>query len=327
MPGLVGLITRMPRAAAEAELLRMVESLRHESFYVTGTWIDESLGLYVGWVTRKNSFADGMPLRNEREDVVLVFSGEDYAEPGTIRRLKDGGHVLPAEGPAYLVHLYEDDPSFPAGLNGRFQGLLADRTRGTAMLFNDRYGIHRTYYHEARNAFYFAAEAKAILAVRPELRSVSPRALGEFVSLGCTLGHRTLFDGIYLLPPGAAWSFRDGAIAQKGAYFHPTEWENQSSLEPEDYYRELLTIFSRNLPRYFAGRERIAMSLTGGFDTRMVMAWHKPSAGSLPCYTFGGMFRDCQDVVVAERVATACGQSHEVIRLGPTFLSRFPALR
>jgi asparagine synthase (glutamine-hydrolysing) len=78
MPGIVGLITKMPRDIAEAELLRMVESIRHESNYITGTWIDESLGVYVGWVARKGSFADGMPLRNERENVVLVFSGEEF---------------------------------------------------------------------------------------------------------------------------------------------------------------------------------------------------------------------------------------------------------
>ena len=64
----------------------------------------------------------------------------------------------------------DDDRAFPASLNGRFQGLLADRARGCALLFNDRYGMHRMYYHESADAFYFAAEAKAILAVCPELR-------------------------------------------------------------------------------------------------------------------------------------------------------------
>ncbi|HXP70478.1 MAG TPA: hypothetical protein VOA88_14435, partial [Candidatus Dormibacteraeota bacterium] len=74
MPGIVGLITRMPREQAEQELLQMIETLRHEDFYTSGTWIDESLGVYVGWVARKGSFSDGMPIRNERGDVVLAFS-------------------------------------------------------------------------------------------------------------------------------------------------------------------------------------------------------------------------------------------------------------
>src|SRR5260370_23287072 len=115
MPGIVGLIAKMPRAAAEPQLLRMLRTLRHEPFYETGTWVDEALGIYVGWIVRKNSFSEGMPLRDERQNVTLIFSGEEYPEPGTARRLKQGGHSLEVEGPAYLVHLYEKDPSFPAG--------------------------------------------------------------------------------------------------------------------------------------------------------------------------------------------------------------------
>src|ERR1700733_358958 len=170
MPGIVGLVTKMPREQAECQLRRMVESMRHESFYVTGTWIEESLGIYVGWTARKNSFAERMPVSNERGDVSLIFSGEEYPEPGTVSSHKSQRNGSESVGPSYLAHLYEDDPAFPAGLNGRFHGLLADRNLRTAALFNDRYGMHRIYYHESREAFYFAAEAKAILVVCPELR-------------------------------------------------------------------------------------------------------------------------------------------------------------
>ncbi len=212
MPGIFGLITTKPREWAEPQLLRMLKVLRHESFYVTGTWIDEAAGIYVGWTARENSFSDGMPVQNERGDVTLVFSGEEYPEPETLQSLKQRGHQFKA-GPSYLVHLYEDDPSFPRSLNGRFQGLVSDRTRGIATLFNDRYSMHRLYYHEADNkeAFYFAVEAKAILAVRPELRRTDPRSLGEFVACGCVLENRTLFEGIHVLPAASAWTFRAGA--------------------------------------------------------------------------------------------------------------------
>ena len=83
MPGIFGLITTKPREWAEPQLLQMLKVLRHESFYVTGTWIDETAGIYVGWTARENSFSDGMPVQNERGDITLVFSGEEYPEPGT----------------------------------------------------------------------------------------------------------------------------------------------------------------------------------------------------------------------------------------------------
>src|SRR6266851_6908956 len=324
MPGIVGLITKMPREWAEPQLSQMLEALRHESFYVTGTLVDESLGVYVGWTALKNSFSDGMPLRNERGDVSLVFSGEEYPEPGTARRLQERGHSLEVEGSSYLVHQYEEDREFPLSLNGLFHGLLIDRTRGRAMLFTDRYGMHRICWQESKEAFYFAAEAKAILAVRPELRAADPRGLGEFVSYSCVLEDRTIFKGIQAVPAGSAWTFRNGSIERKDTYFQPREWEEQSHLEPESYYQELRDAFSRNLLRYFNGRQPVGMTLTGGLDTRAIMAWHKAAPGSLPCYTFGGMFRDCEDVRIGRQVANLCEQTHKVIRVGDEFLARFP---
>jgi asparagine synthase (glutamine-hydrolysing) len=323
MPGIVGLITNMPRERAIPQLARMVEALCHESFYTSGSWINESQGVYVGWVARKGSFCEEMPLGNERGDVVLAFSGEEFPEPGTAQRLKAKGHDLNLDGPSYLVHLYEDNPTFPAGLNGRFHGLLADRKRGTAVLFNDRYGMHRIYYHQSKDAFYFAAEAKAILAVRPELRRMDSRGLGEFVSCGAVLENRTIFEGIQVLPQASAWVFQNGSLERKSSYFQPSEWEDQETLDQETCYRELREVFTRNLPRYFAGPERIGMSLTGGLDTRMILACREPAPGSLPCYTFGSMFRDNQDVRVARRVAEVCSQSHEVLTAGPEFLTQF----
>ena len=323
MPGIVGLITKRPREWAEPQLLRMVETLRHQSSYKTGTWIDESLGIYVGWAERENSFSDGMPLRNERGDIVLIFSGEEFPEPGIRQRLTERGHAVEVKGPSYLVHLAEEDRAFPAGLNGRFHGLLVDQARGIATLFVDRYGMHRIHYHESNEAFYFAAEAKAILAIRPETRRTNARGLGELIACGCVLENRTLFEGIHVLPPASAWVCRNGSVERKGQYFQPVEWENQSPLDPDAYYRELREVFSRDLPRYFNGSEKIGVSLTGGLDTRMILAWWKPVPGSLPFYTFGGTYRDSQDVRVARKVAKFCGQSHEVIPVGQEFLSRF----
>ena len=228
------------------------------------------------------------------------------------------------DGPSYLVHRYEEEPDFPKGLNGRFHGLLADRANGKVMLFNDRFGLQRVYYHEAKDAFYFAAEAKAILRVRPELRTTDPRGLGEFIVCGCVLENRTLFPGIYVLPPGSAWVFRKGVLEKKAAYFEPREWEEQETLKPEEYYARLRDAFVSSLPRYFDGHERVGVSLTGGLDTRIIMAWRKAPPGSLPCYTFGSMYRDNQDVKLARKVAKICGQSHQVITTGKEFLSRFP---
>jgi asparagine synthase (glutamine-hydrolysing) len=302
MPGLAGVITRLPREQAQAEVRRMADSMLHESFYRCGAWCDETLGIYTGWVTREEG---GGPVQSG--DRTLMLCGEEYSKPDLARCLGPEG---------------EDERGFLAGLNGRFHGLLADRARAAITLFNDRYGLHRLYWHQGKDAFYFAAEAKAILAVRPEARELDPRSLGEYLSCGCVLEDRSLFRNIGVLPAGSAWTFRNGALERQGRYFLPSEWEQQGPLAPQAFYQELRQAFAQCLPRYLQGA-RVAMSLTGGLDTRMIMAWARPAPGSLPCYTFSGPYRDSQDVRIARQVAAACGQPHESIRVDDGFLARF----
>lgn len=310
MPGIVVIVTKMPRKLAERQLLRMISTLQHESFYRTGTWLDDAAGVYVGWTALEDTFADNMPLRSDSGDCVLAFSGEEYSSTA-------------GKADSYLLDLYEQDPEFPRSLNGRFHGVVINRRSGTATVFNDRFGMHRLYVHETSDATYFAVEAKAILAVRPELRRADPRSLGEFVACGAVLENRTVFEGIRLMPPASAWSFGNGLLERRHTYFEPREWEDQGALEPEAYYQELRSTFQQSLPKYFSGAQPIGMSLTGGLDTRMVMASHKMTPGAMPCYTFGSMFREPADVRVARRVAEACEQPYQVIDAGREFLAAF----
>jgi len=300
----------------------MLATVHHEPFYKTGTWLNESLGVYVGWVSRGDSSSKKMPLVNGRGDKVLVFSGEDFPEPGTVQFLRDKGHPFLENDPSYLAHLSDEDLSFPASLNGRFHGLVADSRRKTVTLFNDRYGMHRIYYHESPDIFYFAGEAKAILAIRHELRSLEPRSLGEYVSCGCVLENRTLFSGIHVLPSASAWTFENFGVTNKATYFEPSEWENLGELDPESYQAALRHSFSESVARNFAGQGAIAMSLTGGLDTRMIMA-QKFAPGSLRCYSFGDASRETEDVNIARRVAKHCQQPYQTIALGSEFLDHF----
>src|SRR5215469_16512038 len=94
MPGIVGLITKKPGNWAAAQLGRMVDALRHDYSYDTGVVADESMGVYLGWAERAGSFAGGMPIHNEDRSVELVFSGEEFPEPGVCQRLKSRGHIF-----------------------------------------------------------------------------------------------------------------------------------------------------------------------------------------------------------------------------------------
>ena len=137
--------------------------------------------------------------------------------------------------------------------------------------------------------------------------------------------NRTLFGGISLVPGGSAWIFQKSEV-RKTSYFLRNEWERQPELGEEEFYGKLDETLTRILPRYFGGGQRVGMSLTGGLDSRMILACYPPPPSALPCYTFAGMIREAEDVRLSRRIASFCSQSYEVISLNQEFFRNFPKL-
>jgi asparagine synthase (glutamine-hydrolysing) len=324
MPGLVGIVSQRPSEEYYSLVESMVKSLMHEPFYAAGTYVNEKLGLWSGWTCHKGTFADCLPIWNEKKDICILFSGEDFADQTDIDALRRRGHEFGSDDASYLVHLYEElGCAFLEKLNGWFSGVLVDLREQKLVLFNDRYGVNRIYYHEDSRGFYFSSEAKALLKILPGTRQLDLRSLGELLSCDAVLENRSLFSGISLLPPGSAWVFSKEEPVKKKTYFKQETWEGQPELSESEFYEQLKATWGRILPRYFSGKQSIGLSLTGGVDSRMILAWAPCPPGKLPCYTWGGTYRDCADVKIARRTAKLCRQPHNTIPVAAEFLSQF----
>jgi asparagine synthase (glutamine-hydrolysing) len=324
MPGIVGIISRKPAAECERAVKSMTAIMRHESFHTSGTFFAPESGVYAGWVAHENSFADGQVFQNETGDIALVFAGECFIDAATRNRLRQAGHSFSGGGDC-LVHLYEQlGEGFFGELNGLFSGLLIDRRQGNAFLFNDRYAMERIYWHETGDAFYFASEAKALLRILPELREFDTEGVAELFSVNCTMGTRTLFRGIQRLPGGARWTFENG-LCRRENYFSPSTWEALPKLPQDVYEKKLRETFLRIVPRYFESDTTVGVALTGGLDTRMIMACRPPEMRNQTCYTFTGPTGRTLDDRVAAQVAAACGLEHRLLRLNPDFFQSFAA--
>jgi asparagine synthase (glutamine-hydrolysing) len=326
MPGFAAIITGKNSPDCSGRIEQMAGRMVHGPGYTSGTYCDHAAGIFAGWATIKSSFSDCLPIWNEKRDVCLILCGEDFTETSALDDLKRAGHTFDPERAGYIVHLYEElGPAFVRKLNGWFGGLLIDFPQQKAMLFNDRYGLSRVHVHENAGAFYCATEAKALLSVLPGTRALDMRSLGEFFSLSAILENRTLFKGISLLPPASLWTFAADGKITKETYFDVREWERQSQLPLPDYYDAIKDTWARLLPRYLRGNDKVALSLTGGVDSRMILAWANRQGG-IPCYTFGGRYRDCADVKISRQVAQICRQPHHTIPVSTQFLERFPQL-
>ena len=280
----------------------------------------------AGWVALEESFAAQQVFTNQENSVALLFAGECLSDSASRPGARRNCDSRTEKNSQWLVNLYEEEgDQFFEKLNGLFSGLLIDKRRNRAFLFNDRYGLERLYLCETRNNLYFASEAKALLRILPELRSFDEEGVTQFLAYGCTLEWQTLFRGVKLLPGGSLWALEGGNI-RKGRYFSSANWESLQPLTEQAFESKFKETFKRILPRHCEAAPRVGISLTGGLDTRMIMAC-LPEAGTKPVsYTFTGENPTILDSRLAGRVAEVCGLEHRNLQIGPDFFSNFAAI-
>jgi len=204
------------------------------------------------------------------------------------------------------------------------RGVIIDRRGGEITLCNDRHGLGRIFIHQTADSLLFATSVRALLAVLPRPHRLDPRGLAEFLALGCVLQDRTLYEGITALPPGSAWTLSPTGEVRPGRHFTPAAWEARSPLLPDEYNLRLYEEFPSALERCLGDGTDTALSLTGGLDSRAVLAWS--SDLKLPCYTFGGPLRECADVTIARQLATTCGCRHTTLQVDAEVLRNFAHL-
>jgi asparagine synthase (glutamine-hydrolysing) len=325
MPGLAGIIRFKPHESNDHDLDSMLDAMKHNNRYLHGRFADRECGVQIGWTCHPGSFAEGMPLVSRNGDTVMIFSGENFEEPATVARLSASFSNHNSAKAAYLLELYQElGDRFFEKLNGWFAGVIIDRRSKRVTLFNDRYGMGRIYYHADGEEFVFASEAKALLEIRPALRTIDQERLAEYMRYNCVLGDRTLFHGISLLPRASAWSFEHNSSPKKRQYFDFSEWESQPHLDEEAFYTEWANTVAHVFPHYAQEGGKVALSSTAGLDTRLIMAGLRDQIKQHPSYTFNGAWGELLDVRTGRKTAGIYQQVHKSISINEQFLRSFP---
>ncbi len=109
----------------------------------------------------------------------------------------------------------------------------------------------------------------------------------------------------------------------KRRYMTPASLEQQPTLSADAFKEEFAATFKAALLRYFVDGVDIGISLTGGLDTRMIMACLPRTSSRHITYTFSGLHERTLDERIAAKVAATCGLDHHILRIGGDFLSDY----
>jgi hypothetical protein len=182
----------------------MAACLRHRGPDDEGFLVADEVGLAHTRLSIIDLEGGHQPIRNEDGTVWVVFNGEIFNYKELQPALSQAGHSFYTRSDTeVIVHAYEQHGlDFTRHLNGQFAIALWDARRKRLVLARDRVGIRPLFYRREGGRFLFASEVKALLALPGARRALDLRGLGQALTLWAPLAPRTMFEGIFCLPPG-----------------------------------------------------------------------------------------------------------------------------
>lgn len=319
MPGLVGVVGDMPLETRGKLLGDMAQALRHEDWYEVHLFADDRVGL--GRVSLGILNPEPQPFWNEDETLCIVMEGEVYGYDDEKQHLIERGHRFQVDNDVeYVLHLYEEySEDFALKLNGAFVAAIWEPQRRKLLLVNDRLGLRPLYYAQRNGCLTFASGVRALLTDPALPRSVDPVAIAQFLSFEYVLANRTLLTEVHLLSPSSLLIFCDGHLTIRP--YWTLEFTDVCQPRSEEAYLEgLIHHLQQAVARQAHEDLPAGVSLSGGLDSRVILALLRDGPAIEPLHTFTFGIPNCDDARFAQEVATLVGSRHHFFELKPNYL-------
>ena len=209
------------------------------------------------------------------------------------------------------IHLYEEEGErFPARLQGSFSLAVWDARRHRALLATDLLGLRPLFYRARPDRFAFASAVRALLADGSRPGPVDEVTLGEFLVLGIPLGSRTFFTDVRLVPAGSTVLISAERRRPEVRRHSRVRYEPASgpSLSPKAWAEQGTAAFVEAVHALTAGVPRVDVPLSGGLDSRCIVATLHRLGVPVRTHTLGSS--GASDVRLATAVADRLGIPH-----------------
>ncbi|PWB76154.1 hypothetical protein C3F09_00980 [candidate division GN15 bacterium] len=312
MPGIFGFICKQggDRGANEVLIRKMGELQAHTRGYETQTYAESWCGL--GLI--------GLPVPGEERFAVDQNRGLAAAFGGFIygfQKLSDDLMQPTTRKATRILDIYANDAvSMPEKLNGSYNAVVIDLRNRRMTIANDRLGHWQLYFFEDNDRLLFAGEVKALLAYERFSRELDPEGVYAYLNYQVHLGDTTFFKGVKRLP----WAHQ--IVVDNGQVRINPWWEWRFETETSQTIPELVEeghkLYQENIRLQTHGAKHVAIPLSGGLDSRMVLA-HATAAGLEP-ETFSHGPKRSLEMRFATRVAKAAGiKHHRIIEIDPAW--------
>ena len=319
MPGLVGIIDYNQNPSVNDTIRRMVNVLNHTSPHVEEICKTNNAAFAV--LRRATDYLVNSVV--EDKGVIFAFWGHLFDKEDLIK--KAGMEFNPAESISIghlLLNLYKNEGlSGYYKLNGRYVIALWDKNDRTLRLISDRYGFCKLFYWVSSNRILFASEYKAIIWHEDFQKKMDEEALADFMALGYSLGDKTFFENIKLLPHGSVLTFQaEGKLLIERYWDYSFRNVDSPLKEVDEYIDRYYDLLKKAVKRQIEGERVIGLPLSGGLDSRALagMLSKLNFEGEVKTFSYGNL--DCFDVIYGRRIAKKLNHEHTYIPIDSTYL-------
>lgn len=322
MPGICGIITRAPLDDLAARHRRMLDQLVTHDWYLRAAHIfqDRTIALGGSFLGCVNATAE--IAANEANDLWAVIDGELYDYDSLRPSLEAAGHRFKGVSHAELLMLgYQSQgPHFFRQLHGKFSAALINLKQQRAILVTDRFGMKPLYFVHTPDRLLFASEIKALLADPALSRQLNYRGIAQFFSYGQLLADDTFLESIRTVPAATCLTYdlQSGSLGYD-RYWHPSheQWTGGDA----ELLEQIDNAMIKSVTRCTAGAARLGISLSGGLDSRVILAdidHQRTQMTSLSLGVAGSLDHRC-----ARQMAALTNRRHHCHLLGTDFLANF----
>ncbi len=319
MPGLVGFIGDIGQDEAKLFIESMASALHEGQRFQKDLFSKGGFGF--GRVSLGIVNPEPQPIWNSDGTLCIMMDGEIFGYQELKHTLTARGHNFSINNdPEFVLHLYEEyGEDFAEKLNGSFLAVIWDRNQRKLLIVNDRIGLHPLYYASRKGFFSFASGVRALLKDPGLPKSVDKIGLAEYLAFDHMISNRTLLEDVSILPPGSVLTYQDETCRIKT--YWKIQYQEFTQLRDEGEYIDGLTHYFRQaVKRQSPGDIPAGVLLSGGFDSRVVLAFlqKEMNGRALHSLTFG--IPGCNDARYARQVSRAAQAHHHFYPLQPDYL-------
>ena len=306
MPGIVGVVGNGDNSLLD----RMCNEIKHENWHKVDKYIEDDFAIARVHLGILNP--EPQPIYNENKSMCIFMDGEIFDYEKEKEELKQKGHKFHINNdPEFCLHLYEEkgEKAFKE-LNGSFCCAICDLNAQELLLVNDRFSSRPLFYYlTAEGVLLFGTKLSSIIQSPEVPRELNMEAIFEFFTFQRVLGLKTFYKDIKVLPPATVLHYWNGSISVVPYW----EIKYKEERHSEKYYVDKLAkAIKKSVMRRTQGNYRFGLLLSGGLDSRTVLA---AADKKMVCFTVGDF--ENRQVKIAKRIAKAKGCKHIFLKRNP----------